>query len=872
MKRILRIILFTTLMMTSISLTAFAKDATIYVSGSSGDDSNAGTSDAPVKTIEKALELTDENDTIQIIDSASSQQLSTDEPLCVTKTVTITGGSLTISRAGIVLGANATFKDISINMANPVRNAMIANGYTLALENVKGTGTYPVHLFGGAVTGYSGSGTLPVSGSAGEIVISGENNSLGNIYAGSLSEYGDANEWSNSVAITISEGAGGEIGTVYAHGATEPRGEGDGQSMTPDSEKYVVTGDVSIGLTSYKPAVVYGKTGGSRNADVSIAGGSYLISTLILNDLESLTVSKGIIQPSALNENLDVTICSGAELDLSAVIENGTSFKVNHFTGGGRLAMGQTDKLCIAGTVIGTTEFQVTDSRPVDRSTSGIVEYAYAYIDVTDTSGDGTFTFVPCSTQTGATLEKVTDSEAGTISWMTSKAPESADVKPGSFDIPTTSYTMAMADADFGFVVPVVCVMEETEDIWNVPLDITISKDGGEVIGAEAIYDDGFVYSVSSIGFEEIFGSYGSDGCELYFYTDDSVLEAGNYAINISVVLADDTTVTRTIHLSVTDDAHIDTNGDGKCDDCGAYMDGIGAKLVGYTISLNGNIGVNFYMELSDEIVNDNGAYMLFTLPNGSTKQVSVANATQNTTLVQGKTYYVFSCEVASYEMTRSIKAQMFDGSGNTGTAYSYTVRDYAEYIIENATNYSSNDVDFAKAMLNYGACAQNYFEVATDELANKNLAEEDQAVETLTAESLTPYRVSATSNELGTFAGFSLVLKSETTLKAYFKPADEMDVNRLTFTVNEQVITPVQSGAYYVLSLENIKAWDLDTSYIFKVSDGSTELEFACSALSYGYSVLNKGNSVYPDSLIQLISALRVYQQKSEVYVSGNS
>ncbi|MBQ3544631.1 MAG: hypothetical protein IJA34_06565 [Lachnospiraceae bacterium] len=340
---------------------------------------------------------------------------------------------------------------------------------------------------------------------------------------------------------------------------------------------------------------------------------------------------------------------------------------------------------------------------------------------------------------------------------------------------------------------------------------------------------------------------------------------------------ADDGDCTTAVTCSVcgkvtTEAGHVDANSDGKCDVCGLFTDGIGANLAGYTISLNGNIGVNFYMELDTEVVGDTGAYMLFTLPNGDTEQVAIADATQNTTLVEGKTYYIFSCEVASYEMAQSIKAQMFDGNGNGGKEYSYTVRDYAEYIINNTASYSTDGVAFAKALLNYGACSQTYFEVETGNLANKNLDAADQTVTTLIASDLETYKVSATSNELGTFAGYSLTLKSETTLKAYFKPAEGVDVSNLTFTANGQTVTPTKSGDYYVLSLENIKAWDLDTSYAFKVSNGSVELEFSCSALSYGYSVLNKGNSTYPDTLIQLISALRVYQQKSEVYVSGNN
>ena len=135
---------------------------------------------------------------------------------------------------------------------------------------------------------------------------------------------------------------------------------------------------------------------------------------------------------------------------------------------------------------------------------------------------------------------------------------------------------------------------------------------------------------------------------------------------------------------------HPDTDNDGKCDDCGAIIDGIGAKLAGYSLSLTGNIGVNFYMELSNDIVNDESAYMNFTLPNGTTSKVYVSGthedgstATTDTTVKNGVTYYVFTCEVAAKEMTSDIKAQMIGNNGEkTGKVYTYTVKEYADYIL----------------------------------------------------------------------------------------------------------------------------------------------------------------------------------------------
>ena len=135
--------------------------------------------------------------------------------------------------------------------------------------------------------------------------------------------------------------------------------------------------------------------------------------------------------------------------------------------------------------------------------------------------------------------------------------------------------------------------------------------------------------------------------------------------------------------------------------------DGIGSRLAGYSLSLSGNIGVNFYMELSDEVVADETAYMQFTLPNGEKPQVKVSEAEKVT--LDNKEYYVFTCEVAAKEMDNTITAQIITSDGE-GVAYKYTVRDYADYILDEGNGYDDNTKAVVSAMLSYGDYAKAYF------------------------------------------------------------------------------------------------------------------------------------------------------------------
>ena len=316
---------------------------------------------------------------------------------------------------------------------------------------------------------------------------------------------------------------------------------------------------------------------------------------------------------------------------------------------------------------------------------------------------------------------------------------------------------------------------------------------------------------------------------------------------------------------------HQDADNDGKCDDCGAIIDGIGAKLAGYSLSLTGNIGVNFYMELSNKIIADKDAYMQFTLPNGTITKVLVSEAQTNTTINAEKTYYRFPCEVASYEMTQDIKAQMFDGNGKCGKEYTYTVRDYAQYLIDHVDLYQ-NAYPFAVAMLNYGACSQKYFNKAVDELANKYLNDDELEIPDRFEGYIDNFVANKAENKvLGQFAGLSMVLKSETTLNIFYEPKEGIDVSKLNFIVDGKEITPVKRGQYYILSLENIKANELGNSKKFTVTDGTNTLSGDYCAMMYCYQVLQAQEGTYEDALVTLVKAFSNYAYTAQSICQSN-
>lgn len=362
-RRLLTLLLVVSMIVSMMPMTSFAEDSTIYVS-STGNDSNPGTEESPVTTFARALELVQSGGTIQIVDTAKASRPSEDFPLIIDKAVIIQGGTLDTDYAGIILGADATFKELTISFNNNVRNCIIANGYSLNLNNVKHN-TTPIHIFAGGIDGYTGSAIIPTSGEAGQVVISGAENQFGtgehkgNIYAGSLSEYGAANAWDKSASITIEPGAKG-FGDIYAHGATEPRGEGTPYDMQPDSAKYKVSGDVTISISNTNNTVDC-DTGNSyatlcyESDNANQANPKLLnVGNLILNGSSpNLAPAEG----STILSTASVTVPNGARLDLSNLtnVSYTDNLTINDFNGGGTISLKADQILSINGDITNQT-------------------------------------------------------------------------------------------------------------------------------------------------------------------------------------------------------------------------------------------------------------------------------------------------------------------------------------------------------------------------------------------------------------------------------------------------------------------------------------------------------------------------------------
>ena len=226
--------------------------------------------------------------------------------------------------------------------------------------------------------------------------------------------------------------------------------------------------------------------------------------------------------------------------------------------------------------------------------------------------------------------------------------------------------------------------------------------------------------------------------------------------------------------------------------------------------------------------------------------------------------------------MTADIISQFISADGIKGEKSTYTVQKYASYILENEEEYDEKTISLVKAMLNYGAMSQQYFNYRCEDensLANSVLAEADKVLPDASEVDLSAYKQLVSSEDEGiTYCGSLLVLKSGTTIRHYFKIKDDYDIGAYSFKVNEQVIVPYEKDGYYCIDIPDICASNLDKEYVVRA--GNFELQ-NYSALSYANQALNLDDesqiSEDVPMLKRVVNALYQYNQAANQYVENS-
>ena len=289
----------------------------------------------------------------------------------------------------------------------------------------------------------------------------------------------------------------------------------------------------------------------------------------------------------------------------------------------------------------------------------------------------------------------------------------------------------------------------------------------------------------------------------------------------------------------------------------------------GSSLSLKDKISVNIYAGIPEDA--EGWTAELYYEKDGFTKAVRTYNldkTSANGYQSKTKEYKFVYSDISAKEMTEKVRVKFFDMRGIPVfvKAKDGTYKEYIDFCAADWANTMINDptrpvttVNLAKALLNYGGEAQNYWNYKPEANANQAgyLASDMAAVTASNLEAFAPVK-DANTSAVGE-NGISLSLKSETYLNVYFTK----EVSVSAADLNGAKVAVSRSGEEWVAKITGITAKNLGNQYTLTVKNGSTTSTQKYCALSWAYNIL-KGTS---EKAKPLAKALYLYQQAAVEY-----
>lgn len=271
-------------------------------------------------------------------------------------------------------------------------------------------------------------------------------------------------------------------------------------------------------------------------------------------------------------------------------------------------------------------------------------------------------------------------------------------------------------------------------------------------------------------------------------------------------------------------------------------------KIKQWNLSLGDDIGLNFYVQISDSLAEN--AVMHITV-DGKTTSASAKDVEKSE-----DGCYIFKANVAAAQMTTPIELNLV--SGSYSVSGSYTVRQYADVIL--AGEYSNTTKALVQKMLRYGGKAQSYFGYNTGDMADKDISQTTAQVPADTVN----VEVTGKANGIA-FYGASLLFESKTAVRYYF--STNGNIADYTFTVAGQTYTPVKKDGLYYVDVDGINPQDLDTAITVQVTDGTHVLSVTYNPMSY---IIRMYNGKGSESMKALLQAMYGYHLAAKDYVKA--
>ncbi len=271
-------------------------------------------------------------------------------------------------------------------------------------------------------------------------------------------------------------------------------------------------------------------------------------------------------------------------------------------------------------------------------------------------------------------------------------------------------------------------------------------------------------------------------------------------------------------------------------------------EVENWNLILGDAIGMNFYTALPDSFLENTEVQITV---NGET---SVYNGTQAQKDAQTG-LYGFSTQLAAAQMTEAVTVTLSVDGFEVDTK-TYTVRQYADYILEEANGFDEKTKTLVSHMLAYGGAAQTYFGYNEDALASAGISVSQQ--------------IPAGDGEVGiqgavdgvNLYGASLLYRHKTAVRFYFTGEIPEGV---TFTVDATEYTPVVKDQMYYVEITGIDPQELDADVTLVISDSADTLQISYAPTDYIYRMYHKADAA--ETVKALLLALYNYHLAAQAY-----
>ena len=309
------------------------------------------------------------------------------------------------------------------------------------------------------------------------------------------------------------------------------------------------------------------------------------------------------------------------------------------------------------------------------------------------------------------------------------------------------------------------------------------------------------------------------------------------------------------------------------------------AELIGYSVVLADTLHLNFYADLGNFA--QDVAYATLTA-DGEEERIELSDLKP-----EEDGSYKFTAKLSSIQLASEVAFRLFDKDGKTiilvkgdkqSESYSYSIKRYCEYVMDNNSKYSAQTLNLVKAILIYGAYAECYFVEGADlstaayvnnyqrstvryhsatKLVNVNTYENKSNV----------FNLKYTTTDIDANLA-SYVTDREAVGEVYFVLDSAIKIRIALNTetaptniVGGKLVTKIEGGkTKYYVDIEGLTAKELNTIQVVNV-DG---VEIGITALAVANVVISDTEVGYADNFKNLMRALVAYYYYTDMYVKS--